>query len=214
MAHPELEALALRHLPERFLRALTEVAFLARRTAWEECASFANPEAQNLRPYVCRAHLEGSIRGAAERNGLESRVLKEPGQPWNHTEVVSGPIVLTAASVPTPLAPVDRAEYREGYARSNQLYLESLGQEPPGDAPLYVLFLHSRSLWPEDDQAKFGHLPGSVHLAFPASDLGGYVHDINLIDRFPEVVKKYVPQDWDSEAVVRYVAQARKTAFK
>jgi hypothetical protein len=140
-------------------------------------------------------------------------VRKDSGQPWNHSEIISGPIVLTAASVPTPLAPVDHADYRKGYARSNQLHFDSLGSGP-ADAPLYVILLHSRSYWPPEEHKYFGHLPGSVHLAFPAADLGAYVHAINLMERYPTVVNKYIPQDWGDEALVRYLGQARKTAFR
>lgn len=207
----ELEQLTLAHFPEAFLRALTECVFLARKTGWDMCRrEFAQPEGDNVLGLNVRGKLEGLLRPAAERHGLRAEVLKQPGQPWYHTEVRSGPLVLTASTVIAPGAMVDLADYRKGLAQSNQLRLWE--DDPPEDAPLYILLIHSRSRWLPSDVSKYGHLPGSIYLAYPAADFEYYVHDINLMDRYPDIVRKYVPQDWDEEAIVKYLMQTRRSA--
>jgi hypothetical protein len=209
----EIEEIAEQHLSRPFMRALASSVFLARREAWEACGrEFARPESENLMPFYVRAKLEGYMRDAAERFGLASAAERAPGQPWNHTEVKNGPIVLTAATVSSPLAMVDASDYRQGLARSNQLRFASMDAPPPDDAPLYALLLHCRSEWPTvDEYRQFAHLPGAVHIAFPAADLDAYVHAINLFDWFRDVVRQFTPQEWTDEAVVRYIARSQRS---
>jgi hypothetical protein len=154
--------------------------------------------------------LEGYLRDVAARfPQLTATVSKADNSNWNHTEVHGGPVILTENSVQTPCALVEKAEFRLTLARSSQL---TLWEEPrPTKAPLYALLLHSRSQWDTpDERQKWGHLPGSAYLAFPAPDLERYVHEINLFEKFPEIVQAHMPQEWDTEAEVLYVARARK----
>lgn len=214
MTGRELEQAAFAHIPEAFFRRLLRAVFTAHRVAYEECrSSFAQTEAKNLLPYYRRAKLEGYMRDAAD---MEPRVTSsEPvlGEgAWYHTELRGGPVVLTASSVPTPCAMVERAEFRETLARDNALRLwHEPGDLPPEDAPLYLLLLHSKSRWITGDEwREYGHLPGSAYLAFPSPTLDFYAHEIDLFGLFPDVVAAHVPQSWDAEAVVRYVESARK----
>ena len=66
---------------------------------------------------------------------------------WNHTELRSGPVILTASSVQSPCDLVEEADFRLTLARDNQAALwPEPGDEPgPDDAPLYVILLHSKS---------------------------------------------------------------------
>lgn len=115
-------------------------------------------------------------------------------------------MILTENSVQSPCALVEKAEFRLTLAESSQL---SLWQEPRSDdAPLYALLLHSKYAGP--DHRMFGHLPGSAYLAFPAKDLEAYVHEIDLFDRYPEIVRRHLPSEWDHDAEVRYFQRARK----
>lgn len=217
MTEAELEALTIRHLPEQLLRALVRSVFLAHKRVWDDCSrQFAETEAENVRPFYRRALLEGLIRGVAARyEGVTTEVVKAPQSNWNHTELRSGPIALTANSVPTPCAMVERAEFRLGLASSNQLRFEGLIDPPPPDAPLFVLLLHSKSIWddPEDVQ-RFGHLPGSAYLAYPAPDLRSYVHQINLFKMFPSIVSEALPVEWDEQAHVRFMYRASRAAWQ
>lgn len=202
-------------LPEPFLRSATEAVFLARRIAWEHCREgFAEAEAENLCPFETRAQLEQLLRAVADRHNLQASALKQPGQPWNHTEVSNGRVVMTAATVQVPGAMVQDSDYRRGLASTGQQRLFNTGRgHVDEDLPLYVLLTHSRYRGLPDDVRKYGHLPGSVALVCPAADFKCYVYEENLLERFPDIARKHVPHDWDEEAILRYLVMSRKSAF-
>src|SRR5260370_8854796 len=125
---------------------------------------------------------------AKHRRNLRYGVQGPPSSSWNHTELQSGPVVITASTVQSPCDLVEEAEFRSTLALSNQGVLwPEPGDEPDPDA-LYAILLHSRSRFPSGEQARNGHLPRSAYLVFPFPDLSGYAHEINLFDRFPGVV--------------------------
>lgn len=211
----ELEEMTSTYLPNGFLKAALRSVFTGHEVSHEYVrGEFAAEEADNLLPYYRRAKIEGYLRDAAQRSGLDARVLKSPGSGWWHTEVRSGPVILTASAVQAPCGLVDPSEFRLSLAEPNPEYLwEEPGDVPAGDLPLYALLLHSRSQWVKaSDRRRYGMLPGSAYLAFPSSGLESYLHSINLFERFPDVVESFMPQEWDSEARVRYVANARRIA--
>ncbi|MDX6591615.1 MAG: hypothetical protein QOJ13_811 [Gaiellales bacterium] len=215
MTPQELEDLALRHLPENFLRKTLKAVFAAHAVSWAEAkGSFARTEALNVQPYMKRATLEGYLRDVAEQfEGIDATATRssETGW-WYHTELRSGPVILTESSVSRPCGPVDKAEFRVTLAKSNWLTLFP-DERQTADAPLYALLLHSKSRWPTaQDRRDFEHLPGSAYLAFPASDLSTYLHEINLFDRFPDIVDEHLPREWDGTVRLRYFAGARRTA--
>ena len=154
------------------------------------------------------------MRDVADRSGVISKVVKSEKSFWNHTELASGPIVLTASTVQTPCGPVDTSHFRLTLARSNQDFLWPEPFDDPAEgAPLYVLLLHSRSRWMSvEDHERFGHLPGSAYLAYPTPDLDSYAHEVNLFDKFPDTVASFMPRDWNEEARVSYLFNARKLA--
>jgi hypothetical protein len=210
----DVERLFFRHVPEEFCRRLLQAVYMAHDLAWKDCEStFAATEAVNVRPIYRRGKLEGYMRNVAERfPHMSSKVVREPERnPWYHTEIIAGVVVLTANTVPEPCALVDKAIFRETLARVN-VQLSLLDPEPPTeDLSLYALLLHSRSRWQTPDEArKYGHLPGSAYIAFPNHTLDGYVHEINLFQRHPDVVTANRPAELDQEAFVRYVKRSRK----
>lgn len=213
MTADDLETLFYQHLPLSFVERILRAVFMAHRVAWDEChASFAETEARNVLGYYRRGKLEGYIRDTAVAfPGVDAVVERAEGSSWNHTEVRSGPVVLTENSVQTPCALVDKAEFRLTLARSMQL---SIFDDPaPEEAPFYALLLHSRSKWEaEDERRDYGHLPGSAYIAFPARALDSYLHEINLFALFPGVVAAHLPQEWNHDAQLRYLRQARKVA--
>lgn len=211
----ELEATLFKHVSEQFCRRVLRMIFDARRRSWDYCASeFPSTEADNLRPWWTRAKVESGLRDVADlhaADGVTYQVLKAAGSGWNHTEVMSGPILVTAGAVQSPCGPVNKADFRLGLAVSNQ---GSLFETGPFGSHLYVMLLHSgyRSLKVEE-QRKYGHLAASAYLAFPASDLDSNLHEINLFDRYPEVVEANLPQEWDQEAVVKFMYRARRSSW-
>lgn len=219
----EIEQLSFGHIPEAYIQQALRAVFLAHALAFEECrAGFAETEAENLRPYYRRAKLEGYLRDAADRiSGVSATVVQADKSNWWHTEIRSGPVVLTENSVAYPCGPVEKAGFRLALARDTvardmsqpRLWVEDEGPEPGGEM-LYVLLLHSRSRWTSpDDERQFGYLPGSAYLAYPAPGLEYYRHEINLFDRYPDVVAPHMPAAWNHEAQVRYLHRARKAAF-
>lgn len=211
----ELEARFFDHVPEQFCRRLLRMIFDARRRAWDHCAAeFPPTEAENVRPFYVRGKVETQLREVADLHagdGLIHRVLKAPGSGWNHTEVLAGPILLTAGAVQSPCGPINKADFRLGLAASNQGTLFDSG---PTGSHLYVMLIHSgyRSV-NSSEQRKYGHLAGSAYLAFPASDLDTYLHEINLFERYPDIVGANLPQEWDQEAVVKFMYYARKSSW-
>jgi hypothetical protein len=209
----EIERLFFEYVPEAFSRNLLRAVFTARRLTWDHCQTeFPAQEADNVRPWYARGKIEALMREAADLvDGMSSSVQKASGSGWNHTRIYSGPVLLTAAGVQTPCGPVNKAEFRCGLARSNQGVL--FGEEK-GAGGLYALLLHSPYRWgSDDDRQKYGYLPGSAYIAFPAADLDSYVHELNLFDRYPEVVSANYPQEWSTSAQVRYLRNARKSIW-
>lgn len=214
MTPEELEALTYQDMPEAYFEACLRSVFQAHEVAWKDCrAAFAVTEAENVVGYYRRGKLEGYLRDSADRfPQLRAQVGKADNSNWNHTEIHAGSVILTENSVQTPCALVDKAEFRLTLAESSQL---SLWDKPrPADAPLYILLLHSRSKWTSgEERKKWGYLPQSAYIAFPSPDLEDYVHEINLFEKFPNVVQSYMPKEWDTQAQVTYLQRSSKVRF-
>jgi hypothetical protein len=205
----EIEEIFFAHMPVRLTERLLRAVFASHKVAAEECrANYKPPEADNIVGFCRRASLEGFMRDAAEMEGVAASVVRSRMSNWNHTELRSGPVILTASSVQGPCDLVEESEFRSTLARSNQGVLwPEPGDEPEPGSPLYAILLHSKGRLP---QALKGYLPGSAYVAFPLPDLSGYAHEINLFDKFPHVVDSLLPQEWDEEAKIRYLRSARK----
>jgi hypothetical protein len=211
----QIESTFSQHVPDAFLRRVLQAIFAAHRLSHEYVlANFAPEEATNLLPYYRRAKIEGYLRDAAAFSNLTASAFKSPGSGWNHTEVSSGPVVMTASSVAYPCGLVEPSDFRISLAEDNQLELwSSSSDEERSSAPLYAMILHSRSRWATSaERARNGHLPGSAYIAFPVAGLTSYIYDINLFERFPDVIADATPREWDEEARVRYMFNARKSA--
>jgi hypothetical protein len=160
--------------------------------------------------YMVRGKLEDALRGVADRvPAISVAEERAPGSKWRRTELRSGPVVLIENAVETPCGSLRRAEFRRTLAKRNQGSLFPDDTRRDSD-PLYVALIHTRSLWDANDRQKWGHLPGSAYLGFPARDLDSYVYDLNLFEMFPDVVTVATPNEWSSEALVRYIRRARK----
>lgn len=212
MADEGIEHQLAAAFPDPFLRASLQAVFVARKLAWEYCnANYAYTEAENVRPWMARGNLEGLLRDVSDQfDSIDSSVVKASN--WNHTEWRSGNLVLTQNSVATPCGRIDTSDYRTTLAQFNRPLFDGYGaRDVPADARLLVLLLHSQNRLDRGDRQQFGYLAGSAYLAFPASDLKGYLHRINLFERFPDVVAAQMPQGWDEEARIRFMRHARRT---
>lgn len=213
-SRPDLEAILFENAPIALFERLLRATFAAHRMAFEDTyATHANTEAENALPYNRRAFLEGAMRDAAAMvPGVSSEVFKSPKSSWNHTEIRSGRVVLTASAVQTPCGLVEPSDFRTTLARDSQgvLWAEP-GDEPDPDAPLYALLLHSRSVWADlSVRRQYGWLLGSAYVAIPDPELKTYLHEVDLFERFPHVVADNIPNEWDEEAKVSYLTQSRR----
>jgi hypothetical protein len=199
---------------EKFLESLARVPYVAYGAAHQLCAErFRDPEAENVRPWLRRGMVETLIQDSSQPyENIETKVVRADKSAWNHTEVRSGRIILTASTVQSPCGPVEFSEYRAGFALA-AAQLPGIEDERSADAPTYVLLLHSpQSQLPMDPKDR-GVLPGSVYLAWPAADLNGYVHKINLVERhFPIIRRNHLPKEWTDEAAVSYLRNSRAIA--
>jgi hypothetical protein len=203
MDRPEIERVTREYLPDEFLAASIRSVFLARELAYKLCrAEFEEPEVINVAPYVMRGKVESLIRNSAERfDGLSATVIRSSG--WKHTEIRSGPVVLTSHAVEANCGMVYDAKYRRSLAESQTSWIAP--EKMMAGARLYALLLHSPYQGRNrDDTADYAYLPGSVYLAFPEAAMRRYAHKINLYGRFAEVVDELLPKEWDTEARVVY----------
>jgi hypothetical protein len=196
---PEIERLVKDHSPDKFLTSAIRSVFEARGASHRHCmAEFTETEYTNVAPYHLRGKAEALVRDVAELDArFEIKVVNSSG--WNHTEITSGPIRLTVHAVEHPCAMVDRAEYRESLAESQDSFFAPEGMIR--GAKLYALLLHGPYRG-RDRQDRYQHrsLPGSIYLAFPETALKKYAHRIDLFERFPELVDSLLPKEWDTQA--------------
>lgn len=215
MIHEEFDAATFHWFPERFWKLLIPGLFDAYKTSYElSYREFAKPEADNVLGFNRRGKVEGNLRGTADLfPDMMTTSVERPNGPWNHTEVRSGPMILTASSVSTPCEMVDRALFRVSLAaENNALQFPGLEETPDQEAgvPLYGVIVHSRYRGRDAEEDKqYAYLPGSAYLAFPAVGFDYYRHRIDLFNKFAAVVKDLTPNEWDEEAQILYLRRAR-----
>jgi hypothetical protein len=216
MIAEEIELTTFEHLPDAFWTRMIPGLFAAHKRAHEVTfAEFERPEADDLLGFIRRAKVEANLRGAASLfpDAMEANAVRSRLGPWHHVEVRSGPVVLTASTVTSPGDMVDHAEFRESLAHeANVLRLDLEGEEPVDRKvlPLYAILLHSKYRAARPDDHQYAYLPGSAYLAFPNAGCDHYLHTINLFDRYADLVARHMPQEWDTEAHVRYFHSARR----
>lgn len=212
----ELERYTYEVLGEPFIKAALRAPFDAGQEAREACMRFAISEEVNVSPIYIRGVQQTLLAGAAQRFGLVA-VPEKAGYYWNYREITAAPadggpsVVLTAARVPKPCAFKKLSGYQRGLAESGQGRL--FGEIELGDS-VYVMLLTSkyRGFSLEDARAN-RHLPGSVYLAWPSNECNEYVHVLNLVDRYSEIVDEYLPAQWNTALRLRYIEQTRRMAF-
>ena len=214
LAHADLSAMIDTHLSDDLLRRALRAVFQAKKVAHERCAAeFHSPsDAENVRPFYARGKLQELMREIVTPvPGVVAKTVKSDGGFWNHTEIVSGPVIMTAHSVQAPCGLVEGTDYQLSLARKQDaLFGEDQASE---NARLYALLLHSPFRGRNDvEQREFAFMPGSVYLAFPAPDIKHYGHRIDLFAKFPDVVERLMPNEWDQSARVHYKGAATQRA--
>lgn len=169
-------------VPKAFLDDVVLGVFEAYQEAHDETRDrYDPPEAHDLVPYLRRAKVERAMRAAAEKHGLVATVEQNAAENCFHTRIMSKRVVITESVVPTPATLVRSAEFRKTYARSNQLVLPGFESAPPlPDAPIYAIILHG-------PDRKIPSLPAFIKVAFPNAECTGYLGQIDLILKAPQV---------------------------
>lgn len=214
MTPEEIETALLAATPKSLWPRLVKATFHAYKRAHDVCeAEYQKPEQKLMLGFSRRAKLEEYLRDVARMEpGVEAAHVRGAGHPWDHTELRSGNVVLTAKAVDKPGAMVDMADYRTTLAEENPLQLfEEPGKRSAGGSTLYAILLHSPSHWvAREDRLAYGHLPGSLHVAFPSSSAKHYLHTVDLFERFSPVVEQMLPNAWDREARVDFLRKSRR----
>ena len=157
------------------------------KAAYEYCyETFEPPEAPALLPQYRRVCIEGIMPDIATRIGgytVESRKNKAKNC-W-HRSIVSGRIRITQSKVDQQgILPRD-AEFRKGYAESNQMLLDFMNEDKSPElneeAPLYAIITHKSA---DDD----GLLPEFVDIVFPDKECNVIVQRIKLLDKFQDII--------------------------
>lgn len=206
MQPDEMESQVVEHLTEDFLTSSIRAIFAAREHAHKLCMSNFEPaEADNLRPLIARAKLNEYLRGVAARlPDCIAAVERSKGSSIKRTQFRSGPVSLTAHAVQEPCGPVKKYEYRHSLAQGIWPTLFDVEPERAADT-LYVVLLHGpyrqRNL---ADGTTYDYLPGSIYIAFPTLELGGYAHRVNLVARYNALVNSLLPNEWDDQAKLSY----------
>lgn len=214
MSSDEIREMVFDAFPESFRRKLLQGVFAAHRDADALAyTTFAHTEAENVVGSIRRGFVESNMRGAADLiPGLTSEVQRIPGTGWNYSEVRSSAAVMVAKSVATPGGMIDKADYRDTLAQSNQ---PSFWEEGPTGSSLFVVMVHSRYAAVVD---RYGHdergLLGSAYLVCPAPGCEHYVWEWNIGKEFPDVVRANVPNTWDEEAVLRYERVSESVPYR
>lgn len=168
-----------------FLEDLIRLLATVYLNAYQECKNYyPDEEAHDLRGHVRRAKLEFQLRELSTRfPAIESAVQLNEKRTSYFTTLYAGKVVMTANQVEHPKVIVRRALFRETYAQGAQLHLWEAEVPPPDDGYLYTILLHG-------EDALNPNRPGFAHIAIPNPACDGYLADINLFERFSDLVSK------------------------
>lgn len=205
----ELEGLTFTEMPDAFWERTMTMIFAAYENASTSCWNdHSAPVARNLVPFKRRALIEdGILEVAALFHNVEAKSENHHNAWWSHSELQSGPVIVTVSHVLEPAGAVRGAKFRKTLANNGQGSLFD-NDEQNDVSTLYALLIHSDSVWETPTLRKsYQHLPGSMFLVWPDQNLD-YVHKLNLFERYPDVVKRQTPEDWDQAMRLAYVRKS------
>lgn len=155
--------------------------------------NFEPPEAHDLLPQYRRVCIEGIMPDLAERiGGYSVEIRKNKAKNCWHRSIMSGRVRLTQSKVDQiGILPRD-AEFRKGYAESNQMLLEFMNEEKSSElneeAPLYAIITHK----PMDSNER---LPEFIDIVFPDKYCNVIVKRIKLLDKFQDIIPEMAKEE-------------------
>jgi hypothetical protein len=180
----EFMAYIEQHFPRGFFVRLMEEFELDYSDALDFCLRrFEREEAMDLLPYERRARNETSLRVVArefEHRGITASAVPNITNSNYHTEVVSGPVVLTASFVQNSRAVVRMADFRGTLAQNKQQSL--IAPQPSSGDRFYALLIHGNK---RIEKMRFHGALGFFELAIPNDLCNDYLDTpANLAARY------------------------------
>lgn len=164
------------------------------KVAYEYCyETFEPPEAHDLLPQYRRVCIEGIMPDLAERiGGYTVEIRKNKAKNCWHRSIMSGRVRLTQSKVEQiGILPRD-AEFRKGYAESNQMLLDFMNEEKSfeldEEAPLYAIITHK----PMDSNER---IPEFIDIVFPDKYCNVIVKRIKLLDKFQDIIPEMAKEE-------------------
>lgn len=145
--------------------------------------TFLNAEARDILPYYRRASIESALVDCLEKHDkveviTATNIIKN----WAHRAImVSDRVLITHSSVSNRRELPRKAFFRQGYARSRQMYLfeDDRPLDPDPSMYLYAIITHCPS-----DAIK---TPEFIDIIFPDENYEKVVDTIPLLNKFPQV---------------------------
>ena len=217
----ELRTIFWEFMPRDYMRRLLRVVADAYSRAEYACISHLEldgPEADNTRWSVRRAFVEGGMRQLATQfptvhaEVIRGRDCPAPN-PWNHTLISCGRVLLTQCTVMHPDDIVRPSISREIYSLPNAQKLLFPELQPRrskkvGDSPLYGILVHGREV---GTSAKLGF----AFVRFPQPGAAEwYSERINLFSEFADSVAHLQRNADPSNEVVKLLPEESVDAPK
>jgi len=199
------------NLPEKFQEGILKRIFdIYRDTDFNGQAIFARTEIMRVLGHERSALTEQALRDVSDVcTDVFYQTFKSERSPVYHTEVHAGRVVLTATATRNQHSFVRSSKFRIDLSQTNQ---PSFFDEPVTEPPVYVALTHSRVRWDSyDEYESWGYLLGHCHLTIPDANLRGYMHKIDLFDKYPQVVAAYTPDDITGYPFVKWLSRSRAT---
>ena len=173
-------------VPHDFVRESLRLLINTYRATWDTLGrKYPYEEAHDLFPHELRASFERDWRELAGKHPrVYGSVERNKTGGAFHTEVYSGPIVLTQCALDTPrqFSRLKKAIFRQTLAQDFQLNLLEPREDKAPWEKLYGVLVHGPA------QAKS---PGFACIGFPDPDCTKFLGLINLFSYCPEMLKLY-----------------------
>ena len=168
----------------------------AYRDCYENCE---REEAHDLLPHLRRAYIEGVMPDLAERvEGYTTITKKNKAENCWHRSILGDRIRLTQSKVEQQEILPRNAEFRKGYAESNQMLLDFMNEDEASmldvEVPLYAIIAHMPV---ENNKGA----PEFVDILFPDKDYKEIVGRIKLLNKFPDIVPEITQEETIPEKV-------------
>ena len=202
------------HISAAFLEDSVRCLFDSYQRVHQECKSrFPWQEAHDVRPILRRADFEYRWRMVAQRySGMIAEVASNNAKNCFHTRIKYGQVIITQSYVDAYVKTIRKADFRDGYARSDAAYLFP-DMNPPAPAkssPVYAVMMHDSD--PMDPSR-----PHYVDIVFPNPLGGPFLARIKLAKRYPDlfavpvVVAEEVVEDTLQPVLRKDAKQQRKS---